>query len=137
MNEESCIFCKIIKNEIPSNKIFEDDKSLAFLDIFPINEGHTIVIPKEHFKNIEEIPLNELSRVFSTVKKTAILLHKKLNIGGYNILQNNYKPAGQVIEHFHIHIIPRNENDEKIKLEIPINQASEEDLNNILKRVRD
>jgi len=135
MYEENCIFCKIIKKEIPSKIIFEDNTNLAFLDIFPINEGHTIVIPKNHYSNIEDIPEVELSSVFRVVKETSILLHEKLNISGYNILQNNFKPAGQVIDHFHVHIIPRNEEDKKFTLKIPRNQATEEDLDKLLKQI--
>lgn len=136
MNEENCIFCKIIKKEIPSKIIFENENNLVFLDIFPINEGHTIVIPKNHYSNIEDLPINELSIVFKVVKETATLLHDKLGIGGYNILQNNFKPAGQEIDHFHVHIIPRNDDDKKFILRIPRNQATEEELDEILNKLK-
>jgi len=134
INKE-CIFCQIVEKKIPSKIVFEDQKNLAFLDIFPISEGHTIIIPKKHFQNMEDIPEGELINVFKIVKKLAILIHNKLEIDGYNILQNNYESAGQVINHFHIHIIPRNRNDERFKLKIPRNQATELELNNTLKRL--
>ncbi|MFX0072567.1 MAG: HIT family protein [Candidatus Hermodarchaeota archaeon] len=132
MNEPECIFCKIVKKEIPSKIVFEDNNALAFLDIFPILKGHTIVIPKNHYKNIEEIPEDELSNIYIVVKKVAVLIHNKLKLEGYNILQNNFEAAGQVIPHFHIHIIPRNKDDRRFKIQIPRNQASEDELNEIL-----
>lgn len=132
MNVEDCIFCKIVKKEIPSKVVFENEKSLAFLDIFPINDGHTVVIPKNHYKNIEDIPEDELTELFKVIKNIAILIHKQLKSDGYNILQNNFEAAGQIIMHFHVHIIPRNKTDEKFKLKIPRDQASEEDLDKIL-----
>ncbi len=136
LKDVDCIFCKIVEGKIHSKKIYETDNSLAFLDIFPINKGHTIIIPKNHYYTLEEIPENELTELFIAVKRIAISIRKKIKVGGYNILQNNFKAAGQVIEHIHIHIIPRNENDGKLKLIIPKIQASEESLNevyNILK----
>ncbi len=132
MNVEDCIFCKIVKKEIPSKIVFENEKNLAFLDIFPINDGHTVVIPKNHYNNIEDIPEDELTELFKVIKNLAILIHKQLKIDGYNILQNNFEAAGQIIMHFHVHIIPRKKTDEKFELKIPRNQASEEDLNKML-----
>ena len=132
MNIEDFLFCKIVNKEIPSKIIFENSSNLAFLDIFPISKGHIIVIPKNHYKNIEEIPNNELMELFKTVKKIAILIHKRLKIDGYNILQNNFKAAGQEINHIHVHIIPRNDKDDKFKLNIPRNQATKEELELIL-----
>ena len=132
MNGEDCIFCKIVKKEIPSKILYENEKNLAFLDIFPINEGHTIVIPKNHYQNIEDAPEGEIVELFKIVKNLAIMIHKKLKIDGYNILQNNFEAAGQVIKHLHVHIIPRNKTDEKFKLKIPRNQASKKKLDKIL-----
>ena len=132
MNVEDCIFCKIVKKEIPSKILYENEKNLAFLDIFPINDGHTIVIPKNHYQNIEDAPEGEIVELFKIVKNLAIMIHNKLKIEGYNILQNNFEAAGQVIKHLHVHIIPRNKTDEKFKLKIPRNQASEKKLDTIL-----
>ncbi len=122
----------IVKKKIPSKILFENEKNLAFLDIYPIYKGHTIVIPKKHYQNLEDIPENDLTEIFKVVKDLAILIHNKLEIDGYNILQNNFEAAGQVIRHFHIHIIPRSKNDGRFKLQIPREQASEEELNKIL-----
>ena len=132
MSRNECIFCMIVKKKIPSKILFENEKNLAFLDIYPIYKGHTIVIPKKHYQNLEDIPENDLTEIVKVVKDLAILIHNKLEIDGYNILQNNFEAAGQVIKHFHIHIIPRSKNDGRFKLQIPREQASEEELNKIL-----
>lgn len=131
MREKNCIFCKIVKREIPSKIIFENNLDIAFLDIFPISKGHTIVIPKNHYTNLEEIPDNELSELYKIVKQLGIKIHQKLKIDGYNILQNNFVAAGQVVHHFHVHIIPRDLEDKKFHIKIPRTQSSEEDLNNV------
>ncbi|MHA1283737.1 MAG: HIT family protein [Promethearchaeota archaeon] len=137
MSDKNCIFCKIIDKEIPAKIVFENDKIVAFLDIFPISKGHTIVVPKKHFQNLEEIPENDLCELIKIVKRLAIEIRRKLNIEGYNLLQNNFEAAGQVINHIHFHIIPRNKNDEKFKLKIPRNQATEEELNSIMQQLKD
>ncbi len=133
MKENDCLFCKITDKEIPSKILFENEIILAFLDISPISKGHTIVIPKNHYSNLEDIPNYELTEVYKEVKNLAKKIHENLKIDGYNILQNNFAAAGQVIEHFHIHIIPRNYDDEKFRIKIPRTQASEEELNEVYK----
>ncbi|MBY9009955.1 MAG: HIT family protein [Candidatus Lokiarchaeota archaeon] len=137
MSNDDCIFCKIVEKEIPSKILYENNETIAFLDIFPISQGHTIAVPKRHYTNLETIPINLLYKIMETVKITSNLIYKNLNIDGYNILQNNYKAAGQVINHFHIHIIPRSNADGKFKLLIPREQATEEELNQTLKIIKD
>ncbi|MHA2394313.1 MAG: HIT family protein [Promethearchaeota archaeon] len=132
MKDMDCIFCKIVEGKIPSKIVFEDDHNLAFLDISPISKGHTIVIPKNHYSTLEDIPDRELKDVFQVVRKIAKVIYQKLQIDGYNILQNNFAAAGQVIKHFHIHIIPRIFDDNRFKVKIPRNQASDEELNDVL-----
>ena len=132
MDEKNCIFCKITRKEIPSKIIFENDLNLAFLDIFPISKGHTIIISKNHYSNLEDIPESELAELHKVVKLVALIIHKKLRIDGYNIVQNNFSAAGQVVKHFHVHIIPRNSNDQKFTIKIPRNQATEQELENVL-----
>ena len=136
MQSNNCIFCKIVKKKLPAKIIYENDDTLAFLDIFPISEGHTIVIPKKHYENIEVIPEVELINVVKTVKELAKILHNKLSFEGYNILQNNFRAAGQVVPHFHFHIIPRNFDDSRFKLAIPREQVNEEKLDQILKIIK-
>ena len=106
-----CIFCKIVKEEIPCTKIYEDGKTLAFLDITPINIGHTLVIPKEHFKDIHEVPEELVTHMMKAVKKISTTLRTSLPCDGVNVAMNNEGAAGQVIFHAHIHVIPRFEGD--------------------------
>ena len=110
----NCIFCKILNGEIPSNKVFENDNFIAILDAFPANEGHTLVIPKKHYENIFEIDENTLKEGYAIAKKIANSIKKALNVEDINILQNNGALAGQTVNHFHIHIIPRKENDKVV-----------------------
>jgi histidine triad (HIT) family protein len=108
---ENCIFCKIANGEIPSYKVYEDDKALAFLDIAPVSPGHTLIIPKKHFQNMESIPDDELIHSIKVVKKIGQVIKKKLNAPGYNISVNNDPIAGQIVPHLHFHVIPRKEGD--------------------------
>ncbi len=107
----SCLFCKIANKEIDSKIVYEDEFSVAFLDINPSQKGHLLVIPKKHYQNLNEIPEEEITKLFETVKKMTILLEEKLNVSSFNIGWNHGKDAGQVINHLHIHIIPRYPND--------------------------
>lgn len=107
----NCIFCKIIASEIPATKIYEDDFTLAFLDISPVHPGHTLVIPKDHFENIYTIPPELYCRVQMTAQKVAIAVRNAMDADGINIIINNESAAGQVVDHSHIHIIPRHNDD--------------------------
>ncbi len=111
MLEEKCIFCKIIRNEIKSYKIFEDDATIAFLDRFPITYGHTLVIPKVHIGRIEELNYIELNSLFFTVQKMVNPILLAVNSTASTIGINNGQDAGQVIPHIHVHIIPRSKED--------------------------
>jgi len=108
--DADCIFCKIIRGEIPSLKVHEDDATFAFLDIHPVNLGHTLVIPKRHSRNLLEIPESELSAVAARAKKIAAAL-MDTGAAGVNVIMNTEKPAGQIIFHTHCHVIPRYEGD--------------------------
>lgn len=106
-----CIFCKIIKNRIPAHKVYEDKYTLAFLDIAPVNPGHILVIPKEHVVKFEDLDEVLLDAVMDTVQKLAKSLKKALGVNSYNLIVNNGSEAGQIIDHFHVHIVPRKKND--------------------------
>jgi len=106
-----CIFCKIIKGEIPSFKIYEDDKVIAFLDINPISPGHTLVVPKKHSETFLDSDDQTLISLTLTIKKVAQAVVAGLNVEGCNISISNGRAAGQDVFHLHAHIIPRNEND--------------------------
>ncbi len=111
MNNENCIFCKIVRGELPSSKVYENDEILAFLDIHPVNLGHTLVIPKKHFENIHETPEDTLVHMIKISKTLATAIKKARNADGINVIMNNDASAGQVIFHSHIHIIPRFKDD--------------------------
>lgn len=106
-----CIFCKILNGDIPSRKVFENKRFIAILDAFPANEGHTLVIPKKHFENIFEIDEETISEAYRIAKNIAEKIKINMGIENINILQNNGVIAGQSVNHFHIHIIPRIEKD--------------------------
>lgn len=106
-----CIFCKIVADEIPSYKVYEDNDYLAFLDIAPVNPGHTLVIPKKHFVNIEDIDEDTLMGLMRVVKKIGKLVKDNLGYEGYNVYENNDPVAGQVVPHIHFHVIPRRSDD--------------------------
>ena len=106
-----CIFCKIIKGELPCYKIYEDKNVLAFLDIMPVSDGHILVIPKKHYANIEDIPAEELCNLIKAVKKIGKALKDGLGVAGYNLQLNNNLIAGQTVPHIHFHIIPRKQSD--------------------------
>ena len=109
--ENDCIFCSIIAGKIPAQKIFEDEDTFAFLDIHPINRGHTLVVPKTHYANIYEVPDDVLTKIMHTVKFLTPKIKQAVGAGGMNIGINNDKVAGQLIFHIHAHIIPRFEDD--------------------------
>ncbi len=106
-----CIFCKIVKREIPSDIIYEDDKILAFVDISPINKGHSLVIPKEHYENSLATPDEILKDLIVVVKKVALAVKEVTGAEGINFGINNGAAAGQVVFHTHMHVIPRFKSD--------------------------
>ncbi len=106
-----CIFCKIVNGDIPSYKVFENDEVFAFLDINPVNPGHTLVIPKKHAKDLFEVDEQSYLEVQRVVQKLAPKIKEVVGACGVNIMQNNLPCAGQVVEHLHVHIIPRFKND--------------------------
>lgn len=108
---DDCVFCKIVKGEIPSAKIFEDELVLAFLDIMPANKGHTLVIPKKHYETFIDIPEDELAKLAAEVQKITKAVVKATSAEGFNIFINNKKVAGQVVPHAHFHIVPRFDGD--------------------------
>jgi histidine triad (HIT) family protein len=111
MRDPSCIFCKIVAGEIPSMRIYEDEATLAFLDIGPLAEGHLLIIPRSHYEFLDEMPATEVAAVTSCLPRLAKAVASATQAGGYNILQNNGKLAGQAVGHVHFHIIPRRDGD--------------------------
>lgn len=115
-----CIFCKIVNGIIPSFKIYEDQNVIAILDISQTTKGHTLIIPKEHRKNLYEIEEDLSSKIFSILPKLANAIKKAFNPIGLNVIINTEKPL-QTVNHFHIHLIPRYDNDE-LNIEFVNNQ---------------
>lgn len=114
MKKDDCIFCKIANGEIPSRTIYEDEKFRVILDLGPATRGHALVIPKEHFANLYEIPEDWCREAFVLAKRMAAQMTQKLGCVGFNLVQNNGEAAGQTVPHFHIHLIPRYEDDGQV-----------------------
>jgi len=104
---QNCIFCKIIAGQIPSCKVYEDEQTIAFMDIGPIVKGHLLVVPKKHFAHLLETPADVLAGLIVIVRKIAAAQQKALRADGVNIVQSNGRAAGQVVDHIHFHVIPR------------------------------
>ena len=111
MNSSECIFCKIVAGEIPAARIYEDDTILSFLDIGPVNRGHTLVIPKAHFERVDQCPAQVLTAIAAQLGRIAQAVVQASACEAYNVLCNNGRAAGQVVDHVHFHIIPRNSGD--------------------------
>jgi len=125
---DNCIFCKIIKGEIPCYKVYEDADVLAFLDISQATKGHTLVVPKEHFDNILYCPKDILGKVMAAAQKIAQAEVSTLGAEGVNILINTNEVAGQTVMHFHVHVIPRYSNEDRIRLEFLSNKLEKLNL---------
>lgn len=121
---EKCIFCKIINKIIPNAIVYEDNKFLVFMDKYPINYGHTLIIPKTHFNNILEMPINLVGELYSLVPRIAKAVITTIEGDGFNISQNNGKSANQIVPHVHVHIVPRFSK-EKIKGQWPTRKIAE------------
>ena len=113
---EGCIFCKIVRGEIPCFKILEDDRVLSFADVNPINTGHTLIIPKRHAENIWEIDGEDLAAIHRASLKIAKAMKTSLNPDGIAFLQLNGRAVNQVVMHYHLHLIPRNSSDPKLTM---------------------
>lgn len=111
MKDDNCIFCKIAAGEIPSKTLYEDEQFRVILDLGPAAKGHALILPKEHYENIYEIPDETVADAMKLAKKMAGIMTEKLNCDGFNIVQNNGVVAGQTVFHFHMHLIPRYKGD--------------------------
>ena len=131
-----CIFCSIINGELTSVKIYEDSLYVAFLDKYPINTGHTLVLPKKHHEDIFTMDNQEIGKLFSTVSFLAKGIVKALDATGLNIGQNNGKAANQIVPHVHVHIIPRYNYDTPNGRWPSRNFISHEDLNKIALKIK-
>ena len=107
MKKDDCIFCKIANGQIPSQTVYEDESFRAILDLAPATEGHTLILPKEHFADLTELDEAYASKVLTVAAKLGKAMKEKLGCTGFNVVQNNGRDAGQTVMHFHMHVIPR------------------------------
>ena len=132
-----CIFCAIAEGKIPSVKVYEDEYVFAFMDIAPANPGHLVVIPKQHYRNIYDIPAEVASEIMKVAVLLAAAIRKALNPDGLNLIQNN-EPAGfQTVFHFHLHLIPRWEADSLQPLWQPRSEGNIEEISNVASKIRE
>lgn len=108
---DDCVFCRMVSGEIPVAKVYEDESVLAFLDVGPISDGHTLVIPKQHCAAIDQCAPEILAAVASRLGRVARAVAAATEADGYNVLCNNGAAAGQIVEHLHFHVIPRKDGD--------------------------
>lgn len=134
MCEENCVFCKIAKGDIPSKVLYEDDEFKVILDLGPATKGHALILPKNHYRNLYEIPDEAAGKVMLLAKKMALHMTEKLNCDGFNLVQNNGEAAGQTVFHFHMHLIPRYREDGQ-KIGWKPQEVSQEELEETRKQI--
>ncbi|MCM1127205.1 MAG: HIT family protein [Lachnospiraceae bacterium] len=134
MKQDNCIFCKIIAGEIPSSTIYEDERYKVILDVGPATRGHALILPKDHYANLYELPEETAAEVIRLAKKMMIQMTDKLKCDGFNIVQNNGEAAGQTVNHFHMHLIPRYKNDGEI-LKYIAGEPGQDELEQIKKTI--
>ncbi len=132
---EDCLFCTIVAGDIPCYKVYEDEKTLAFLDINPINKGHTLVIPKVHVSRISEFEDEDLVGFYRALQKVTGAVERAVRLDGLNLFVNQGKDAGQLIPHFHCHITPRLKGD-GLKMEIPSLKLSEDEFVDTMVKIK-
>jgi histidine triad (HIT) family protein len=135
MADPDCIFCKIVAGEIPSHKIDEDDKTLAFMDINPWTKGHALVIPKEHSRNIYDVDLGDMAATMATAQRIAQRLRDRLGAEGINLLQSSEPVAMQTVFHTHVHVIPRY-SDDGLRMPAHPQPAEHEELAGLAEELR-
>ena len=111
MRDDNCIFCKIANGDIPSKTLYEDEQFRVILDLGPATKGHALILPKNHYANIYELPEDVAGDVMKLAKKMATTMTDKLGADGLNLVQNNGEIAGQTVFHYHLHLIPRYKED--------------------------
>lgn len=135
MKDNNCIFCKIANGDIPSRTIYENDLFRVILDNGPATDGHALVLPKDHYANLFEIPADTAAEAMKTAQTVAAMLKEKLHADGLNLVQNNGETAGQTVHHFHMHIIPRYKGDGQNILWKP-GHPSDQELDEVLARIK-
>ena len=136
MRDENCIFCKITNGEIPSTTVYEDDDFRVILDLSPASKGHALILPKEHYANLYELPDEAASKVLIVAKNVVAKMTKALGCDGYNLVQNNGEAAGQTVFHFHMHLIPRYKEDQ-VGLGWKMGELTDADREDILAKLKE
>lgn len=127
MKKDDCIFCKLANGDIPTRKLYEDEKFVVFMDMSPAAKGHSLVVPKDHYANIYEMPADLAGEAMKVAQKMAVKMTEALHADGFNIVQNNGEVAGQTVFHFHMHLIPRYKEDKNaIHFWTPQSMSAEE-----------
>lgn len=129
-----CIFCSIANHEIPSYTIYEDEQVIAFLDINPTSYGHTLVVPKTHCHSFLDCPEDVMNHVFKIAQQLANQFCRVLQCDGMNILSNIHEAAGQSVEHFHVHLIPRYKDNDTVTIDF--NEIKPVDFEKLLKQLK-
>ena len=132
MRKDNCIFCKIINGEIPSHVLYEDEQFKVIFDVNPATKGHALILPKEHYANLYELPEETAADAMKLAQRMMRKMTEKLDCDGFNIVQNNGEAAGQTVFHFHMHLIPRYKNDGEI-LKYIAGDPGQEELERIKK----
>ena len=137
VDEKECLFCRIVKGEIPAKKVYEDSDTFAFLDINPRNPGHTLVIPKKHYENLLEMPDKDAASLIQSVKKIAAMAMNGMKAQGVSISISNGQAAGQIVAHAHFHVIPRFLNEGPVGLEsiLPTKKMTEEMMDQVVEAI--
>jgi histidine triad (HIT) family protein len=135
---KDCLFCKIVAGEIPAKKVYEDSNAFAFLDINPRNPGHTLVIPKNHYETLFEMPDSEAGELFRVVKRMADSCRSGMKSDGVSVCQSNGRAAGQIVQHLHFHVIPRFASEGPVGLEgiLPVKKMDEAGMDRIAESIQ-
>ncbi|NIA20409.1 MAG: HIT domain-containing protein [Anaerolineaceae bacterium] len=133
--DPDCVFCRIVAGGIPSTMVAESDLAYAFMDIGPISKGHTLVIPKDHYVTLDDMPAEVTAAIYELAARIGPVLQKTVGAEGLNVLQNNGRVAGQVVMHVHVHLIPR-WSDDGLKWPWPARQADLGELKRIADSVK-
>ena len=132
-----CIFCSIVAGDIPATTVYENEHVLAFMDIAPANPGHTLVIPKQHYRNIFDMPAEVGSKIMQVAIPLASAIRTALKADGLNLFQSNEAAAFQTVFHFHLHLIPRWEDDPLRKQYWQPSEVDPEEISNIAAKIRE
>lgn len=135
MIKDDCIFCKIARGDIPSATIYENNDLKVFLDVAPANRGHALIVPKEHYDNIFQLDAETAGKIFSMATVVARAIREETGCEGMNIVQNNGEVAGQTVNHFHLHLIPRNSGDE-VAVSWKPHETSSDEQNALAKSIK-